>query len=410
VRKHIMLRDGVKTDLYFVKTPNTVTLRAGPGQRDIQIITRLYESTSQVLNTFDIDCCCVGFDGSAAMITPRAVVAINTKVNTINLDIRGACYEHRLMKYAERGFSIGVPLLERKLIPESHLEWTFSNAYGYDTISGDGWSRLSEAENLSRLVAVESLTRQTNGYLEFPFPGRQRKLAHDEGSSGPMAYNIQPNAHLGVRDEGYGGAMEATKNRAGRPIWPATTQLSVFTTEQWKLTWRPGNMPRRPLTWEEWSKSAYDQTSSPHDWKNAREERLKLEEKERQEKEAARMAELHEARVEARKEADEHHKRASEEAAKVKAMAEQQTSELELLRTTAKEKESVETELSVVTDKLAELEQASENLMCIICLDQPRRLLLEPCRHVCICITCGNSVDTCPLCRVKIQNKTTLFM
>ena len=169
-------------------------------------------------------------------------------------------------------------------------------------------------------------------------------------------------------------------------------------------------MPRRPLTWEEWSKSAYDQTSSPHDWKNAREERLKLEEKERQEKEAARMAELHEARVEARKEADEHHKRASEEAAKVKAMAEQQTSELELLRTTAKEKESVETELSVVTDKLAELEQASENLMCIICLDQPRRLLLEPCRHVCICITCGNSVDTCPLCRVKIQNKTTLFM
>jgi hypothetical protein len=86
---------------------------SGAPRRKIQIITRLYDSKADVLNGFDIDCCCLGFDGQDALITKRAAIAIASKVNTINLEIRGEAYENRLIKYAERGFGIGVPRLRQ---------------------------------------------------------------------------------------------------------------------------------------------------------------------------------------------------------------------------------------------------------------------------------------------------------
>ena len=52
-----------KQDVVYIKTPNTITLDAGRNFRKIQIITRLYASTADVLNTFDVDCCAFGFDG-----------------------------------------------------------------------------------------------------------------------------------------------------------------------------------------------------------------------------------------------------------------------------------------------------------------------------------------------------------
>ena len=63
-------------ELAFVRTPNTVTMVSGDPRRHIQIITRLYNSPTQLLNGFDIDCCCVGFDGKNVMATHRGVQAI----------------------------------------------------------------------------------------------------------------------------------------------------------------------------------------------------------------------------------------------------------------------------------------------------------------------------------------------
>lgn len=88
----------VPNPVAFIRTQNTVTIDGGPSFRKVQIITRLYSSAADILNSFDIDCCCVGFDGADVLMTPRAQQAIVHKANTVNLSIRGNAYEYRLCK------------------------------------------------------------------------------------------------------------------------------------------------------------------------------------------------------------------------------------------------------------------------------------------------------------------------
>ena len=125
IRRTVIATYGVENDVYFVKTPNTVTIGCGRLGRHIQVILRLYESKEAVLNGFDIDCCCCGYDGKNALITPRAVNAIRTKTNVINLVIRGENYECRLLKYVERGFAIGIPRLDNSRRDREHLSFKF---------------------------------------------------------------------------------------------------------------------------------------------------------------------------------------------------------------------------------------------------------------------------------------------
>lgn len=49
-------------------------------------------------------------------MTPRAHRALTHKYNTIDMERRSPSYEVRLTKYAERGFSVLVPSLDRSKI------------------------------------------------------------------------------------------------------------------------------------------------------------------------------------------------------------------------------------------------------------------------------------------------------
>ena len=124
-----------------------------------QIITRLYASRDDILNGFDIDCCCCGFDGEHALITPRAIAAITTRVNTVDLSIRGESYELRLLKYVERGFAIGVPRLVRAKLSDSYLQHRVEKDefFGGTTLSDDGWDRWGNASCLAKLIMAENL-------------------------------------------------------------------------------------------------------------------------------------------------------------------------------------------------------------------------------------------------------------
>lgn len=42
---------------------------------------------------------------------------------------------------------------------------------------------------------------------------------------------------------------------------------------------------------------------------------------------------------------------------------------------------------------------------CAICSDHDAIIMLEPCKHVCVCESCSNRVNTCPVCRTKISSK-----
>lgn len=87
--------------------------------RHIQIILRLYKSKSEILTHFDVDCCCFGYDGNKVYGSPRAVTALLTQSNTVDLTRRSPSYEYRLAKYALRGFEIYWDKLDRDRIDES---------------------------------------------------------------------------------------------------------------------------------------------------------------------------------------------------------------------------------------------------------------------------------------------------
>ncbi len=40
---------------------------------------------------------------------------------------------------------------------------------------------------------------------------------------------------------------------------------------------------------------------------------------------------------------------------------------------------------------------------CIVCRDRPVCVLLRPCSHMCLCMSCVERLEKCPLCRGSID-------
>ena len=77
----------------------------------IQLGFGRWESQVDCLQTADVDCCCAGFDGTAALLTARGALAWSLRANVPNRarhEVRGSpTYEMRLWKYARRhGFAV----------------------------------------------------------------------------------------------------------------------------------------------------------------------------------------------------------------------------------------------------------------------------------------------------------------
>ncbi|KAL0489973.1 hypothetical protein AKO1_009299 [Acrasis kona] len=119
----------------------------------IQIILRIYKSPAEILIGFDVDSCCVGFDGKLVWASPRARRAIKTRMNLVDVDRQSTTYEVRLYKYARRGFRVGVPgldysrILNQGLIIGTHTfrrrsRWMSSKTNRASLFSSSGLSRL----------------------------------------------------------------------------------------------------------------------------------------------------------------------------------------------------------------------------------------------------------------------------
>ena len=72
----------------------------------VQIILRLYDTLAHVLVGFDVDCCCVAYNGKNLLATERGLNALKYRVNVANLKRRSPSYENRLIKYSFRGFDV----------------------------------------------------------------------------------------------------------------------------------------------------------------------------------------------------------------------------------------------------------------------------------------------------------------
>ena len=102
------------------RSSNAITIQTE--STTIQIILRLYRTKSEVLHGFDIDCCCVGFDGTHVFLTARAYHSIKHMINCIDFDRMSPSYEPRLAKYMKRGFSIYVPNFDWSQVNDDKIE------------------------------------------------------------------------------------------------------------------------------------------------------------------------------------------------------------------------------------------------------------------------------------------------
>lgn len=113
------LRRQYRGDVLVVRTPRSLTFATGWPRRNIQVILRLYQSPSEVLIGFDLDCVGFLFDGSNVLCLPRAMRALNCKFNVADptrQTLRTNTYEYRLWKYSKRGFGVVVPGLRRSQV------------------------------------------------------------------------------------------------------------------------------------------------------------------------------------------------------------------------------------------------------------------------------------------------------
>ena len=94
-----------------LRTPHTITVVLPSPKRIVQIVLNLHQTAADVINAFDVDVCGCYYDGNAVHATRRCARAFATRVNLAVPSRRSWTYETRLIKYAKRGFAIGVPNL-----------------------------------------------------------------------------------------------------------------------------------------------------------------------------------------------------------------------------------------------------------------------------------------------------------
>lgn len=64
-----------------------------------------------------------------------------------------------------------------------------------------------------------------------------------------------------------------------------------------------------------------------------------------------------------------------------------------------------------------QLELERDKTLCVVCQDQVKKILLLPCRHMCICVMCANHITSivhwnrrvCPLCRTRIGSLVEVY-
>ena len=90
--------------------------------RHVQIVTlRLFKSPADVLASFDIDSCAVGYDGVNVYAAHRAFLSFVSRTNVVDRYYFSPNYKSRLYKYGARGFEILLYPWDRGLLELERL-------------------------------------------------------------------------------------------------------------------------------------------------------------------------------------------------------------------------------------------------------------------------------------------------
>lgn len=157
------IKDSILHETTTIRTKNAITIASQYPTRHVQIVLRLYDSISQIITGFDVDCACAAYTGNQVYAAPRAVAAFVTQCNTIDLTRRSPSYENRLSKYSHRGFEVSWPMLDRTRIDPTIFERSFGRTQG-----------------LARLLILEKLPKTTDreAYMDQRRVERGRPALH----------------------------------------------------------------------------------------------------------------------------------------------------------------------------------------------------------------------------------------
>lgn len=139
-----------------------------------QIILTSFTDIQQILNGFDIDCCCIAYDGKNLLATNRGYLAYATGINFVNLMFLSKSYNFRLDKYMHRSFSVYIPYFKRTKVPKK------SDIYGYYGLGN--LLRLEKTENRPKnefFTEKEKYQSFTTYYLNKSIKSDSKELKND---------------------------------------------------------------------------------------------------------------------------------------------------------------------------------------------------------------------------------------
>jgi len=136
-----------------------------------QFINRLYESKDQIVHGFDVDSSCLLVDlliddlNKSIFMTERCAYSYVNNINTVNFDRMSPSYIYRLIKYANRGINIYLPLediyFDNKIYDFSEtvhnaqllMKYEFSNTLINNNISdyyeGNNYTEFNENDTIT---------------------------------------------------------------------------------------------------------------------------------------------------------------------------------------------------------------------------------------------------------------------
>jgi len=209
----------------------------------VQLILRHYQTLSEVLHGFDVDCCAVAYWQSKYYCTDRAWLALSTRTNTVNVQLLSPTYESRLQKYKWLGFNWRIPGVAVSESNKRYLRPQETSTIGYARLEGREYSGRSENITYDGHRAVKRISVR---YLD----DNERHivlLIDDRGIYGYCCRNY---------DFFFGPPKEVT----GLKHLPCLVSKIELEARQIDASQFTGSFQPIYCTWQEWLNSGFIQT------------------------------------------------------------------------------------------------------------------------------------------------------
>lgn len=170
-----------------------------PGMVTVQIVRRQFGNCAQVINDFDHPPCCVAYNGRDCWLSKLGCVAHAYLLNVVDMEGRRASYEHRLVRYFNRGFGLALvgvdPVAFSKACSRflvagavtlgcGRLQW-FPQAAGKMTTGWFNMAGLVKNESKSQLEPVPADPMSCKAHLAFEDPVLSSELNFLAASASP---------------------------------------------------------------------------------------------------------------------------------------------------------------------------------------------------------------------------------